>query len=947
MDIAPCLLATPYAMGYTTLGEVQAFSLPAVSILKPGSPVAVKATIASIQSAVFEISDADRHIDDTNTRLVFDLLGGSSLAAWPISFVSYLVMHKATSLFDGESQCERRMQTVMFWRWFYTSALARKLVEQDGFAAIPEELKGKVLGRLKADVLCGGIQVYRLVGADRVIRGGGLEWMRPSMGRNAICYERATPEYEPMPFHQAVEQLQAAALHIAAVEKDRFLSSSAFDDSLAVIPHMGVPMALAFSFCGIPPGDDTCALADRTLALDLRIVSAVLSGNLTRWLDPRMVALNPWMASEPYASAIGATRELVLIGTPIESDTSQIVLQLLQRHVPAASLDGLGVGGHAVLVSDTRSVVALLAATPFSFGFVPLSGLDGGLLSFASLASPFDPSVHLMPSRLAAAACAPPAQPGARGHEFLFAAGTATGCYPLTATVVLLMRREFNGTDCEQGGATIEFIEWATAAEAEAEQPEALSDVVFLSSKAPQLSAERLFQVSCDGESWLESQIQRNYLGAGLVSLVWSVSIMLVAVLLAWLVWATFHWRTTLKSSQPEFQLIILLGVGLSIASGLVATRDHEGRVPDHSVPIGGRGRYPYLDRSCVEQVWCYFLGNALIFGAMIAKLWRVTKLLVNPAMRDIRVPLPVFLRHVGALVLLHVALLTAWTVNAPPYYRIEVFDRDDLHIWHGSCDLLPAGATPYPIALLSIELALIQFGIYLCNRSRNVNPRYSEGKSIAFILWEFLQMTFIGIMVGALVYPFAATGNPITVFLVKWLAPMSVNITVTALMFVSKVFEWYNQRREMRQLALPAAALDLAKRNSGSISTPRSTNKGSGQTSSCSKASAHLMPHADGKARVSPEVSQRSEKSNKIGSSVLHEQNALNSIIGKLHEAQEARRLAEEHLLDASADLTELRERNHDLKSEKEALAQELTRLRASSANGVDQWESDSPDLD
>jgi len=378
----------------------------------------------------------------------------------------------------------------------------------------------------------------------------------------------------------------------------------------------------------------------------------------------------------------------------------------------------------------------------------------------------------------------------------------------------------------------------------------------------------------------------------------------------------------------------------------LVATRDHEGRVPDHSVPIGGRGRYPYLDRSCVEQVWCYFLGNALIFGAMIAKLWRVTKLLVNPAMRDIRVPLPVFLRYVGALVLLHVALLTAWTVNAPPYYRTEVFDRDGLHIWHGSCDLLPAGATPYPIALLSIELALIQFGIYLCNRSRNVNPRYSEGKSIAFILWEFLQMTSIGLVVGALVYPFGENGHPITFFVVRWLAPVSVNITVTAFMFVGKVVEWWTGKNKMPNIPVPSVSR-ISPRHHASLHTKAIHGSDDAvaeelglpkSMSGCVAVSAKRkgVHHAEGTNKGSSEASLRSSgQSHKTSSPIgaQHEQGLVKSLISQLQEAREAHLLAEERLLDASNDLTELRERNMELRERSDMMARELKQAREAAA--------------
>jgi hypothetical protein len=159
----------------------------------------------------------------------------------------------------------------------------------------------------------------------------------------------------------------------------------------------------------------------------------------------------------------------------------------------------------------------------------------------------------------------------------------------------------------------------------------------------------------------------------------------------------------------------------------------------------------------------------------------------------------------------------------------------------------------------------------------------------------------------------------------------MSVNVTVTALMFVSKVVEWHNQHREPAHLAAPVGILDRPKRNSvGQLGVPSAQKCGTHEGSSC-RVSARIgrPPHSpDGRARVSPAVSQRSDQSSKL-SAWSHEHNALNSLVSQLQEAQEARRLAEDHLLDASADLTDLRERNHNLKTEKDLLVEEMRRLK------------------
>jgi hypothetical protein len=382
-----------------------------------------------------------------------------------------------------------------------------------------------------------------------------------------------------------------------------------------------------------------------------------------------------------------------------------------------------------------------------------------------------------------------------------------------------------------------------------------------------------------------------------------------------------------------------------------MSTQDHKEQVPIASIPVGARGRYPRLDGNCVLQVWFYFLGNALIFGAMISKLWRVTRLLVNPQMRDIRVPLLGFLRYVGALVLVHVALLTAWTIMAPPYYRFEVFQRaqDGFETWHGTCELLPEGALPFALSLLGIELVVIQFGIYLCNQSRNVHSRYSEAKSIAFILWEFLQMTSIGLTVGVLVYPFSPSGHPVTFFMVKWLAPASVNITVTALMFVGKVVEWWTSKKRLDMSRLSAAAT-CPSASSHTKGIHGWGDAGTDELEFCKQHMSVCMT-VPAKHKVAPHASvhfsnksshQESNRSSVVSHSIgansttaPHDQNMVTSLISQLREARAAQLHAEQHLRDASTDLSELRERNMELKERTDTLARNLKEARAEAARG------------
>jgi ABC-type phosphate transport system substrate-binding protein len=174
--------------------------------------------------------------------------------------------------------------------------------------------------------------------AVTLLRGGGVGWLQEEMSRGNPWYQAATVSYEGIGSMAALRQLEEGLIDFAAVDYASLVGAQNYSsDVLVVLPHVGVALAAAYSFCGAVPAD-SCAFLNQTLTLAAAELAAVLHGNVTRWLDPQIVALNPWMGAEPFASAIGASREIILVGEQRAADTTRLTAELLRNLLPSVGL---------------------------------------------------------------------------------------------------------------------------------------------------------------------------------------------------------------------------------------------------------------------------------------------------------------------------------------------------------------------------------------------------------------------------------------------------------------------------------------------------------------------------------------------------------------------------------------------------------------------------------
>jgi len=464
-------------------------------------------------------------------------------------------------------------------------------------------------------------------------------------------------------------------------------------------------------------------------------------------------------------------------------------------------------------------VVAALATTRWSMGVVAYVNDDWkDAVSFAALHSPHNGKVAIPPSLAGLASCTIGEEEAALAglHGWDLWASVAHDCYPLTATVTAVVPRNYHGDSCLRGGQTVRFVQWVLG-----DMAEGLirNHMLPLAPLAPQLVTEQLYKVCCDGKSWLESRINRGHLGWALRLFVVLTAVILAVILLA-ICGIFFAWRhaETVKSAQPLFLGITACGLVITLTSGVLSTLDHEGAAMDDAVPVGQPGRYPLLDTSCRAQVWLYFIGSSMSVGALVAKLWRVTVVLINPTMRDIRIHASSLLKYICASLLFDVAVLMPWTVVSPPFYRIKVFatGADGVESWHGSCDVVPSGAEPYVVVLFAKAILIVLFGIYLCGRSRGIRSLYSEGTAMMFVLTSYLQTTVVSIIIGWAIYPFTEWGSPVGFLLIKWFMPLTHCTTICIFIFGARlIFLWQEERTMKKNAILPVIKPAAVRRSS------------------------------------------------------------------------------------------------------------------------------------
>eukprot|EP00667_Euglena_gracilis_P015160 EG_transcript_15758 len=161
------VMLRPYTLGYAGTAE------GVVSMVKLNrSGTIVELSSSSVQYAVLEKGLSFGNNNDDPAHLTSDLTSALNPLAWPIVYYSYIAVRKST-LRPGAT-CATVSAMVDFWLWLWGSSDVTTLASNQGFFTLPEVVRDTVVARFKADISCGGRQVWQET-AVPVVTGYGLE----------------------------------------------------------------------------------------------------------------------------------------------------------------------------------------------------------------------------------------------------------------------------------------------------------------------------------------------------------------------------------------------------------------------------------------------------------------------------------------------------------------------------------------------------------------------------------------------------------------------------------------------------------------------------------------------------------------------------------------------------------------------------------------------------
>ena len=231
---------------------------------------------------------------------------------------------------------------------------------------------------------------------------------------------------------------------------------------------------------------------------------------------------------------------------------------------------------------------------------------------------------------------------------------------------------------------------------------------------------------------WSEREYKSVFLERENDRIAFGLTAVTVAYIIGWLLWLTWQRRHPLiRVADPLFSAFSLCGLIVLSSACFFST-------------------FWQSDSTCAAFEWLFILGLTLSFAPLVLKNLRIWSLWHNAAAFT---PAPIRQWHtvcaLFALLLVDIALLTAWQVNTGFLAYRESPDPYRPSLDYYTCDVY-AHSRGFVIAAMSWKLLMLALAMYLAYLLRNVSSKYSESRFIALCVYNVTVVLAIFVPVSA-----------------------------------------------------------------------------------------------------------------------------------------------------------------------------------------------------
>ena len=438
-------------IAYVSLGDALSTGQNIAALSRSGT--VIRASQDSIKQAMIEKGLDFGNNGDDPRRLTADLHNTIGDNTWPISSYTYFILRKDT-LRPGAT-CANRKATLEYLSWFYGAHEVDAVGKSKGLAALPETVRDTVLGRLRSDMKCNGVIVYEEEDLPsvtlRVPFALETDASRILLTYNGIVVSSEfvlstnSDETNLESFLNYTDVSAAVVTGTTIIGKEDLLEQRKDEILFSLLGE--IKLVGVYTFCDTG-NFDNCAYKDSELVLTRAILADILTGEVTSWSHPSLATLNPEV-NLPNETIVLHSLPSSLFGDWEES--LRQILSIPQSTPFAPSSISESVAEMDSAMSDFR----------FSFGIVPwLTHTSDflkqvNILEAGSIYSPLNPTSERSCNRTVVV--------GSFLSRFI-----EDDCYPLYESLIVIMRKSFNGETCNaietnaaSSGATYaSFLQW-------------------------------------------------------------------------------------------------------------------------------------------------------------------------------------------------------------------------------------------------------------------------------------------------------------------------------------------------------------------------------------------------------------------------------------------------------------------------------------------------------